>query len=90
MANTMAVILLPTPSKPEKRSAWGILFFLRSVANTRLGLCWPMIDSKSGMAADPNTHHKSTRSFNSLPDLKKGSFFGFMTTLSPVFGFLPV
>ena len=30
------------------------------------------------------------RSFNCLPHLKKGSFFGATLTLSPVLGFLPV
>lgn len=32
----------------------------------------------------------STRSFNSLPTLKNGSFFGLTAICSPVFGFLPV
>ena len=32
----------------------------------------------------------STRSFNSFPALKNGSFFGLIFTRSPVFGFLPV
>jgi hypothetical protein len=32
----------------------------------------------------------STLSFSSLPNLKKGSFFGLISTFSPVFGFLPV
>ena len=31
-----------------------------------------------------------TRSFNSLPTLKKGSFFGLILTRSPVFGLRPV
>jgi hypothetical protein len=32
----------------------------------------------------------STRSFNSFPALKNGSFFGLILTRSPVFGFRPV
>ena len=31
-----------------------------------------------------------TLSFNSLPALKKGNFFGLIFTFSPVFGFLPI
>lgn len=35
---------------------------------------------------DPSAH---TISLNSLPTLKTGNLFGFTSTLSPVFGFLP-
>ena len=34
--------------------------------------------------------HRSTRSFNSLPGLKNGNFFGLIFTFSPVFGLRPV
>ena len=33
---------------------------------------------------------RSTLSFNSLPALKNGNFFGSIFTFSPVFGFLPI
>ena len=39
---------------------------------------------------DFSCHHLFTRSFNPFPHLKNGNFFGLISTVSPVLGFLPV